>query len=215
MTLGHWLFPSEASHCLHVARRDSHKPRRELKFFSSLSPNLFINLNQFASSFPVNTLHHCASNSFFSWIKSLANEVFRQPRVVFRSHGSIIYFGNSRQLCMPVCMYWKFQENTGWFLWGPQKTEINKKKMDLTTNTVWVLSKTPCFWVLNANASRAPISIFTENWLTSTQEYCFKGIKGGQKCYVCWQPVPEHNWEGIDWVFVVIYSGLNSTEAKG
>ena len=56
------------------------------------------------------------------------------------------------------------------FLWGPQKIKINKKIMDLTKKTVWVLFNTPCFWVLNANASSALNSIETENLMIQTQD---------------------------------------------
>ena len=36
--------------------------------------------------------------------------------------------------------------------------------MDLTKKTVWVLFNTPCFWVLNANASSALILSKLKIW---------------------------------------------------
>ena len=75
----------------------------------------------------MNTLHPGAYNKFSSLIYSLANAVFRQLSVVFRAHGSIIYFGNSRQLRMPVCTYWKFQEDTMFFVGSTENRNYQKK----------------------------------------------------------------------------------------
>ena len=81
-------------------------PEKTCDYFGVLSPDSLINLTHLASSFPMNTLHLGASNSFNNLIQSLSNEVFANHVLSF-AH----MVENSRLLCMSVFTDWKFQED--------------------------------------------------------------------------------------------------------